>query len=264
MRLAIQEQHLPGSSLLEKWDAAQSYGFDAIELRSAGEFAFERRLPELRAAAAAGVVMPTSCVEMSHFVGAFSPELRADAVAQLSSQLRVMAELGGFGVITPAAYGMFSKRLPPFVPPRDDAGDHAALEDAFGSLAAVAEPLGVHVLLEPLNRYEDHMINTLGAARELLDGIGSASLGIVADTYHMNIEESDPIAAFADAGDRLLHVQLSDSNRLEPGVGHIDFAAVIDAVKRLGYAGDLAYESRLSGLAADVLPPSTRLIRGML
>ena len=119
----VQEQHLPGRSLEEKWDAAHSYGYDGIELRGAGDLAFAARLPDLRRAAAAGVPMPTVCVEMLHFIGDFDGAKRADALIQLKSQLSVMAEIGGRLAMTPASYGMFSTRLPPFVPMRSPAED---------------------------------------------------------------------------------------------------------------------------------------------
>lgn len=62
MRLAVQEQYLDGESMTAKWEHAQRLGFDAIELRGAGEGRFAARLPELEEAAAAGVPMPTVCV----------------------------------------------------------------------------------------------------------------------------------------------------------------------------------------------------------
>ena len=109
VRLAVQEQYLRGPTMIDKWDQARRLGFDAIELRGVGEGRFAARLPELRAAAANGVEMPTVCVEMRHFVGDFDPAKRADALQQMKSQLSVMAEIGGRLVMTPASYGMFSK-----------------------------------------------------------------------------------------------------------------------------------------------------------
>jgi sugar phosphate isomerase/epimerase len=67
------------------------------------------------------------------------------------------------------------------------------LLDAFGRLAEHARAEGVLIALEPLNRYENRMINTLAQARALCEEIGSSHLGIAADTYHMNIEEADPL-----------------------------------------------------------------------
>ena len=100
--------------------------------------------------------------------------------------------------MTPASYGMFSTRLPPFESPRTEAEDTEILLDAFGQLAAHAEAEGVIIALEPLNRYENHMINTLADAAALCEKIGlRSSLGIAADTYHMNIEEADPLQAWS-------------------------------------------------------------------
>ncbi len=261
VRLAVQEQYLRGATMIEKWQHAQQLGFDAIELRGAGEGRFKARLPELRAAAAAGVPMPTVCVEMLHFVGDFDAEKRADALAQMTDQLSVMAEIGGRLAMTPASYGMFSARLPPFVVPRSAEADHDVLLEGFGQLARHAEAEGVIIALEPLNRYENHMINTLAQAQDLCAEIGSPALGIAADTYHMNIEEADPVAALVAASPWIKHIQLSDSNRLEPGAGHIDWTMMLDAIWSISYAEELAYECRLSGPVDEVLPASVQRIR---
>ena len=259
--LAVQEQYLRGASMSEKWDHAQALGFDAIELRGAGEGRFAARLDELRAAARAGVRMPTVCVEMLHFVGDFDADLRRDAVAQLKQQLTVMAEIGGRLAMTPASYGMFSTRLPPFTSPRSVADDEAVLLEGFGELAAHAESVGVVIALEPLNRYENHMINTLGDAARLCEQIGSEHFGIAADTYHMNIEETDPLRALVEAAPWLAHIQLSDSNRLEPGAGHLDWGSHLEAIWAIGYHAELAYECRLSGPVDEVLPASVSRMR---
>jgi len=262
--ICVQEQHLPGDTVLAKWEFAQAWGFDGIELRGKGDGEFRSRLPELREAAKRGVVMPTVCVEMSHFIGAFDASLRADAIEQLRQQLSVMAEIGGRGVMTPASYGMFSARLPPFVPPRGPEDDREVLLDALTTLGAHAADLGVELYLEPLNRYEDHMVNTVATASDLIDTVGSSSVKVVPDTYHMNIEEADPVGAMLAAGSRIGHFQVSDSNRLEPGAGHIDWALIGATVKALEYTGPIAVESRLSGPADQVLPQVTTLLRRYL
>jgi sugar phosphate isomerase/epimerase len=261
VRLAVQEQYLRGESMIEKWHHAQTLGFDAIELRGAGEGRFAARLPELREAAAAGVPMPTVCVEMLHFVGDFDAAKRRDAIEQMKAQLSVMAEIGGRLAMTPASYGMFSTRLPPFVSPRSIADDHAVLIEGFGELAAHAEQVEVVIALEPLNRYENHMINTLAQAAALCAEIGSPWFGIAADTYHMNIEEADPIKALFESAEWIRHIQLSDSNRLEPTAGHIDWSMMLAAIAAIDFADELAYECRLSGELDDVLPVSVRRIR---
>jgi sugar phosphate isomerase/epimerase len=261
--LACQEQHLPGSSLEEKFATAQAWGFSAIELRGRGDGHFLARLPALRRAAAHGVAMPTVCVEMLHFVGDFDADRRADALEQMRQQLTVMGDIGGTVAMTPASYGMFSLRLPPFDPPRTAKQDEQIVVDAFGALAEHAASVGVTIALEPLNRYEDHMVNTLQRAREIVELVGSRSFGVAADTYHMNIEEVDSPASLIETGEHLVHVQLSDSNRLEPGAGHLDWSAILATLDAIGFDRPLAYECRLSGPAEAVLPRSTAFLRRM-
>lgn len=262
--ILVQEQHLGGSTLREKWRAARAYGYDGIELRGAGDFGLAARLPDLRRAAADGVPMPTVCVDMTHFIGDFDADRRRDARAQLRSQLSVIAELGGRGVMTPASYGMFARRLPPFEPPRQPAADRAILLDALGDLGRHAAAEGVQLFLEPLNRYEDHMVNRLADGVSLLEEVGLDAVRLGADTYHMNIEEADPAEALRSAAPWLGHVQVSDSNRLEPGAGHVDWPLLCGTLIVIGYGGPIALESRLSGPAEEVLPRVPALLRRYL
>ncbi|SCL35616.1 Sugar phosphate isomerase/epimerase [Micromonospora rhizosphaerae] len=249
IKVSCQEQLLPGATLQDKWEFAQRAGYDAIEVRGRGDFAFRDRLPELRRAARDGVPMPSVCVEMLHFFGAFDPDLRRDAIAQMKSQLSVIAEIGGPGAVacTPASYGMFSRRLPPFEPPRSEPDDRAVLIEGLTELGEHAAREGVVLALEPLNRYEDHMVNRLEQAVELITAVGLSSVKVLADTYHMNIEEDEPTTALVLAARHLGHVQVSDSNRFHPGAGHLDWAALLGTLDAIGYDGHLAVECRLRG-----------------
>jgi sugar phosphate isomerase/epimerase len=264
MRLACQEQLIPGADLPAKYDFIRAAGFDGIELRGAGGLGFRRRLPELRAARKAGVELPTVCVMMDHFIGDFDPERRRDALLNMKSQLSVIAEIGGYGAVTPAAYGMFSRRLPPFTPPRSPAEDRAVLLEALGELGRHAASEGVWLLFEPLNRYEDHMVNTLDQAVELCQATGLDSVKVVADLFHMNIEEDDVAASIRRAAPFLGHVQLGDSNRLQPGAGHLDWAAALAALAEVGFDGYLAMECRLRGAPEVVLPEVAAFLRARM
>jgi sugar phosphate isomerase/epimerase len=247
LKTAAQEQLLPGGSLQEKWEFAQAAGYDAIELRARGDLHFAARLPELRRARRDGVVMPTVCVDMLHFFGAFDDALRRDALVQMKSQLTVIAEIGGRGAQTPASYGMFSRRLPPFEPPRTEEQDREVLLTGLAELGEHARAEGVTLFLEPLNRYEDHMVNRLEQAAELIRATGLDSVRIGIDSYHMNIEEADPAAAILAHADLIGHAQVSDSNRFQPGAGHLDWPAWLGALDTIGYDGYLAAECRLTG-----------------
>ncbi|HET8659809.1 MAG TPA: sugar phosphate isomerase/epimerase family protein [Micromonosporaceae bacterium] len=262
--LACQEQLLPGADLREKFELATRLGFDAIELRGRGDLALAQRLPELRSARAAGVVMPTVCVEMMHFIGDFDAERSADAVRNLRSQLSVIAELGGLGVMTPAAWGMFSRRLPPFEPPRSPEGDREVLVGALTELAEHARKEGVAIMLEPLNRYEDHMVNRLDEAVALCQAVGLPSVRVAGDFYHMNIEEDDLAAALRGAAPYLVHMQASDSNRYQPGAGHLDWPALMGALHAIDYHGYVAIECRLRGEPETALRQAAAVLRQAL
>jgi sugar phosphate isomerase/epimerase len=257
MKLACQEQLLPGEGLEEKFAFASEAGYDGIELRARGDGHFAGRLPELRAAVRAGVVAKTVCPDTDHFIGDFDAARRRDAIAQLRTQLSVIAELGGEGVLTPASWGMFSLRLPPFTPPRAAGDDRKVLMEALAELGEHAAREGVWLAVEPINRYEDYMINRLEQAVDLaleVRGLGFDSVRVCADLFHMNIEEDDLPAAIRAAGPWIAHVHVDDSNRLQPGTGHLDFGAVFDALRDIGYDGWLALECRLRGEPRTALP----------
>lgn len=264
MMLSCQEQLLPGDNLQAKFEFAQRAGFAGIELRARGGGQFAARLRELRAAARSGVVMATACPEADHFIGDFDPEKRRDAVAELRTQLSVIAEIGGAGVLTPASWGMFSLRLPPFVPPRTPTEDRKVLMEALAELSEHAAREGVWLAVEPLNRYEDYMVNRLEQAVSLADEVerryGFASVGVCADLFHMNIEEDDLADAITSAVGRLVHVHVDDSNRLQPGTGHLDFRAPLAALHAIGYDGWLTLECQLRGDPAQALPAAAQLL----
>jgi sugar phosphate isomerase/epimerase len=259
--LACQENLLPGENLAAKWAFAADAGFDGIELQGAAGFG--ARLDELQAAREAGAVFSSVCVNGGPFIGAFDAGGRRWAIAHLKELLSTIVAVGGRGAVTPAAYGMFSRNLPPYTPPRDADGDREVLLDALRELGEHAGDVGAEVYLEPLNRYEDHMLNRVEQAVELCEAVGHPTLKVMGDTYHMNIEEADPVAALRSAGSRLRHVHLSDSNRFEPGAGHVDFDATLLALRETAFDGILAYEGRLSGPADEVLPLSAGRMRAI-
>lgn len=110
-------------------------------------------------------------------------------------------------------------------------------------LAQYAEKSGVRIGIEPLNRFETDMVNTVGDAVRLVDDVGSGQVGVSLDSFHMNIEEVDFCDAVEQAGENLLHVQVSDSHRGVPGDGNSDWAGLREGLKRIGYEGRISIES---------------------
>lgn len=100
----------------------------------------------------------------------------------------------------------------------------------------------VRLALEPLNRYETELINTVAEALELIEDLGQENLGILFDTFHANIEERSIPEGVRLARDRLFHLHLADSNRWTPGFGHLPFPKVWEALEGVGYRGALVLE----------------------
>ncbi|MEJ5229309.1 MAG: 5-keto-L-gluconate epimerase [Pseudothermotoga sp.] len=109
-------------------------------------------------------------------------------------------------------------------------------------LADYALPKDVSLVIEPLNRYEIDFLNTLGETYEVVKLINRENVGILADTFHMNIEEAKIEESLSFVADRLYHFHVADSNRWAPGTGHYDFASTFDALKRIGYKGYVSVE----------------------
>ena len=261
IKLAAQEATLPGANLQEQFQFALDCGFDGIELSGQGSGVFGARAGELRKARADGVVMCSAVMHTPTFLGSFEPEARATAIEDLKVLLSTIVEAGGLGIVSPNAFGAFSKKLPPFTPPRSDAESRRLLVEALVELGEHAAREGSVLFLEPLNRYEDYLVNTLADAVSIVQEVGSPGVAVIADTYHMSIEEVDCAASIEAAGAHIQHVQLGDSNRLEPGAGHYDWPATLAALDRIGFDGWLAMECGLSGPTGDVLPGVAKLLR---
>jgi sugar phosphate isomerase/epimerase len=261
LRFAAQEHKVPGKDLLEKYELLVSLGYEGIVLRSQGDFIFEKRLDELMAAKKAGVVMPATCTDMDHFMGDFKAERRRDAIENLKSHLSVMAKIGGYGAITPASYAQHSTNMPPYTSPRKPEEDREVLLEALHELGKHAQTEGVTLLLEPLNRYEDFMVNNLGQAVSLCEEVGLSSIKVVADLYHLNIEEDSIPGAIRAAAKWLGWVDLSDTNRYQPGCGHQDWAGILTALRDIGYDNYLTLEGRIRGDTVDALRDTVTFIK---
>ena len=116
------------------------------------------------------------------------------------------------------------------------------LAEALQATDARSADSGVHFIYEPLNRYETNQFNHLAAAAEFLDEQGLNHTVLLADLFHMNIEEADMGQAIRDAGSRVGHVHFADSNRRAVGFGHTEMPSIISALSDIGYRGYLSAE----------------------
>jgi D-psicose/D-tagatose/L-ribulose 3-epimerase len=137
-----------------------------------------------------------------------------------------------------------------------DGPTETELERAAGVLRSVAElarQAGVTLAMEPLNRFECYILNTLADGAALTDRIGHPNVGILFDTFHANIEEKDPVGAISRHGRVIKHFHCSANDRGIPGEDHVDWAGTFQALREINYDGWLVIEAfgrALPGLAA--------------
>jgi sugar phosphate isomerase/epimerase len=114
--------------------------------------------------------------------------------------------------------------------------------EATRELALYAGERGVLLAIEPLNRYEAFLVNRVEQACAFAADVGVDGVGVIADFFHMNIEEPDMSAAIELAGDRLLEIHLADSNREGLGSGHLPSFDLLKRAKASGFQRTLAVE----------------------
>jgi sugar phosphate isomerase/epimerase len=125
--------------------------------------------------------------------------------------------------------------------------ERAFFVEAVRQIAARARQLGLRLVIEVLNRYEAHLVNTSADAVDFVNEVEAENVGILLDAYHMNIEEADPAAALRQAGRRLWLYHAADSNRQGIGRGHTDFTAQLIALGEIGYQGPIIMECTAPG-----------------
>ena len=114
--------------------------------------------------------------------------------------------------------------------------------EALQECSAAAKPFGIRLALEPINRYETTLVNSVAQGMALIDQVGADNFGLLLDTFHMNIEEPDILQSISACGDRIFHFHVADSNRWYPGAGHLDFAGILSRLQSTGYDGFVSGE----------------------
>jgi sugar phosphate isomerase/epimerase len=211
-------------------------GYDAIELY--GE-------PSAYNYSQFRTVLKDNGMEVSNICALYSDQrdlahpdegIRSNAREYVKSVVDMAAEIGAktFG-ITPTS----CMKTKPLANPEDE------LKWAVGGIreaAELAQSHGVRLVLETWNRYEHYWLNRLDQCLELARQVGHDNVGVMGDTFHMNIEEASMPDAIKLAGGRLWNIHLADSNRAAVGEGHIDFEPVIQALIDIGYKDYISYE----------------------
>ena len=160
------------------------------------------------------------------------------AIEHLKDAIDKTAEMGA-EALSGVTYGGIGERTG--VPPTQ--GEYDNIARALAAAARHAKTRGILLGIEPVNRYETHLLNTGWQARDLIEKVGADNMFIHLDTYHMNIEEKGAANGILDAREHLRYIHLSESDRGTPGEGTCDWDEIFAALAAIGFKGGLAMES---------------------
>jgi sugar phosphate isomerase/epimerase len=239
MRYAVSNWIYGDEPLAETCARLQRLGFDGIELR--GEPA-HYDLPALRALMAGHGLQVTSICGM--YPGPHAPRdlshpdppVRREAVDYVRSCVDLARATGARVVIvTPNPVGKTR-------PLASVADEWAWAVDAVRQAAEATRGSDVRLAIEPINRYETYLINSVDLALTFARAVDHPRVAVMIDTFHANIEDPDVAGAARAAGRLLAHIHVADSNRQGVGRGHVDFGRLLRALVEIGYDGALVLE----------------------
>jgi len=253
---------VPGKELTEKLRNLEAYGYDGIEL--GGSATLGERLGEVKQAFSASKVRASAiCGGYPGDLLAIERDRRVQAMEGIAQRLRWASEIGAIGVIVVPTFGQ--PKVPNLSLLFEDEREleHRLLLEELRTVGKTAEDVGSKVLLEPLNRYETHFMNRLEQAAQVCDELGSDGVKIMADYFHMSIEEKDIVESLKRFSGLIYHVHLADSNRLTPGNGHTDFSS-LKVLRDAGYGFYLSLECGVPADPALELPRTLRFLKSHL
>ncbi len=228
------------------WDGLQdafargaAMGFDAVEIFAPGPDAVDRNeLQQLVNSTGLHVAaVGTGAGMVKHGLSLTDSDAGRRAAAR--DFIASMIDFGG-EFSAPAIIGSMQGRY------GDEVSHDRALEYLAESVEVLAEhaaSLGVPLIYEPLNRYETNLVNTVGDGVAFLDRLSSDNVKLLADLFHMNIEEANVAEAIVAGAKHIGHVHLVDSNRRAAGLGHMDYSPIASALRAIDYDGYLCAEA---------------------
>jgi sugar phosphate isomerase/epimerase len=157
------------------------------------------------------------------------PNIRRSAIERVKTHIPVASRFGAVIII-----GLIRGIAKPGV------GTEQAMDwliEALRECSQAAQPHGIRLALEPINRYETTLINNVTQGLELIQNVGADNFGLLLDTFHMNIEEAVIEDSIYACDKRIFHFHVADSNRWYPGAGHLKFKSILEALQSTSYQG---------------------------
>ena len=262
MKFACSTWMMPGDTFRQKIKKAREYGFEGVEIRLFDHEATDEKIKEITEALDGEGVVPVSLV---------MPGETYRKPLLTENDLKDKLELGKKAISAAAAFGCPTIVCPEYGPQiplplfdhprRPDKEIHELLIEYLTKVTDVAKEYDVPVMIEPINRYETRFFYTLEDGKNVIDEVGSEYLFLLADIFHMSIEEKSIPEAIVKNGSKILHVHLGDSNRYLPGQGHTDFHSAFEALRAINYSRFAALECSIKGEKDIVLPACVEFLK---
>ena len=225
---------------LELFDRVKSIGFDILEICVEDPATIDA--PAIRDRASRTGVSVTVC-------GAFGPDrdlssedaaVRRAGLSYLERCIDLASELKSPFVSGPMYAAVGVTRL------IDERSRGEQWQRAVASLKRAAEHAGgrgVKLAIEPLNRFETDLVNTVDQGLRLIDDVEADNVGLLLDTFHMNIEEKNIPAAIRRAAGRIVEFHASSNDRGTPGDDHLPWRDIATALGDVGFEGPVVIEA---------------------
>jgi D-psicose/D-tagatose/L-ribulose 3-epimerase len=213
-------------------------GFDGIECAIFDPAAFEAKL--LRSALSAHGLELTCCGVIPQGMSLIDEDdaIRRKGLDYMKSAIAAAAEAGA-GILAGPYYSPVG-----YLPGRRrTAAEWGHAVESLQALGPVLDAHDVTLAVEPLNRFETYFLNLADDAAALAEAVGHPRVGILFDTFHANIEEKNIADGYRRVGPWLKHVHTCENDRGTPGSGHVEWPAVFEALREVGYDGWLTIES---------------------
>ncbi|MDF2958400.1 MAG: xylose isomerase-like barrel protein [Paenibacillus sp.] len=214
----------------------RKYGYDGIELTGDPQLFSDPDVPALLQEYGLECTSICGIYTADRNLSSTNEAIRSQGVQYVSGCIDLAARTGASCVIVvPSPVGLLA-------PDGDSADAWKAAVRSLKECGFYAESKGVWLALEALNRYETHLVNRLETASRLMIQTGSPNVKLMADVFHMNLEERDLCGTLRSIAPDLVHVHLAENTREAPGVGSMNFEEIIHVLRETGYRGSLTME----------------------
>jgi sugar phosphate isomerase/epimerase len=240
---------IPGDSIKQKIENASRLGFKGLELVIDEANNTPAAISETKRILEDNDIQVSGLIYIHQYMNKLfdtNRNTRGKCLESIKAGIDLASELGCNFIWTPE---YSSVDPPPLYEPFDPTygGRYDSLLRNLRTMASYSKRCDVLIYLEPINRYESTFFHTLPEGKTLCEKVNISSLCLLADFFHMNIEESDMNRSIYLARKYIKHIHLSDSNRHLPGYGHIDFISAFSTLLDVGYSGYLTLECQIDG-----------------